>query len=199
VTVTGKVFGVGMFKTGTTTLGVALERLGLRAHHWFWPQLDGLAPYFDLDSAKFAPFEPEIRAKVERFDAFADAPWLFLYRELDAWYPGSRFVLTLRRDSETLVRAQLGQWRRLGILEQWLEEEGYYPPPEKFLERYERHNENVRAYFRDRPDDILEICWETERNPWGRLADFLGIRPAPAEPFPHENRAPAPSNAETAR
>ncbi len=179
-----------MFKTGTTTLGVALERLGFRPHHWFWSQFERLAPYFDLDTKKFEPMADEIRERAERFDAFADAPWLFLYRELDAWYPGSLFVLTVRTSTEQLVDAQLAQWDRLGIMEKWIEQEGAPPPREWFERRYEEHNRNVRAYFRDRPEDLLEICWETERDPWSRLCSFVGVDDVPDEPFPHANKAP---------
>ncbi len=192
-----KVFGIGMFKTGTTSLGVALDRLGFRSHHWFWKQFPRLAPYFDLDPAKFHPLAAEIRARADRFDAFSDAPWLFLYRELDAWYPGSHFVLTLRKSTEDLVRAQLGQWHRLGIMDEWLAQEGERPPLEMFERRYEQHNRNVRDYFRDRPEDLLEICFQTEPDPWGRLCDFLGVDVVPDEPFPHANRAPAVSAGES--
>ena len=185
-----KVFGVGMFKTGTTSLGLALERLGFRASFRFWGQFPTLAPYFELDTRKFEPLAPEIRARADRFDAFSDAPWLFLYRELDEWYPGSRFILTLRSSTDVLVQAQLAQWDRIGIMERWLAQEGYRPSRERFVRRYEQHNENVRTYFKDRPDDLLEICFETEPQPWRRLCEFLGVDAVPHEPFPHANRAP---------
>lgn len=192
-----KVFGIGMFKTGTTTFGVALERLGYRAQYRFWNQFPNLAPYFDLDSKKFEPLAAEIRARADRFDALSDAPWLFLYKELDLWYPDSQFVLTTRRNSDELVTAELGQWERQGIMRQWLAQEGYRPSREKFIRRYEQHNQNVRHYFEHRPGDLLEICWETEANPWQRLCDFLGVERVPDEPFPHANKAPAISDVES--
>jgi len=185
-----KVFGVGMFRTGTTSLGLALQRLGYRATHKFWNQLPRLAPYFDLDTRKFEPLAQEIRARAERFNAFSDAPWLYLYRELDEWYPGSRFILTLRSSSEAVVKSEFAHWERAYVMKRWLAQEGYPPSPQRFIRRYEQHNENVRAYFKDRPDDFLEICFETEPEPWRRLCDFLHVDAVPDEPFPHANRAP---------
>jgi hypothetical protein len=186
-----KVFGIGMYRTGTTSLGIALERLGFRATYKFWNQFPRLAPYFDLDTRKFEPLAPEIRAEADRFDAFSDAPWLYLYRELDEWYPGSRFILTIRSSSEAIVKSEYAHWERAFIMERWLAQEGYRPSPEHFVQRYEQHNENVRAYFRDRPDDLLEICFETEPKPWQRLCAFIGVDAVPDEPFPHANRSPA--------
>ncbi len=185
-----KVFGIGMFRTGTTSLGVALERLGFRASSRFWNQFPRLAPYFDLDTRRFEPLAPEIRARADLFDAFSDAPWLFLYRELDEWYPGSQFILTLRSGSEVLLKSELGHWDRQGIMERWLAQEGIPPSPERFIQRYEHHIENVRTYFKDRPDDLLEICFETEPQPWRRLCAFVAVDTVPEEPFPHANRAP---------
>ena len=183
-----KVFGVGMFRTGTTSLGLALERLDYRTTYKFWAQFSRLAPYFDLDTRKFKPLAPAVRERAKRFEAFTDAPWLFLYRELDEWYPGSRFILTSRRSSEAVVQSELAHWDRAHIMTRWLAQEGCRPDPERFIRRYEQHNENVRAYFQDRPDDLLEICFETEPQPWRRLCEFLGVDAVADEPFPHANR-----------
>ena len=185
-----KVFGIGMFKTGTTSLGVALAQLGFRSSYRFWPLLPTLAPYFDLDTRKFAPFEDEIRSRADQFDAFADSPWLYLYKELDQWYPGSRFILTVRESSERLVASELNHWSRHGLTKRWIADEGYEVAPEQFARRYEEHNENVLAYFKDRPDDLLVICWETEPEPWSRLCRFLDVAEVPELPFPHENADP---------
>jgi len=44
----------------------------------------------------------------------------------------------------------------------------------------------VREYFRDRPDDLLEVCWE-EKHGWSELASFLN-EAFPEVKFPHKNR-----------
>jgi hypothetical protein len=184
-----KVFGIGMFKTGTTTLGRAMERLGYRAEVRFWPLLPGLAPYFELDPEPFRPFHDRIRGQADAFDCLADAPWLFLYRELAVWYPESVFVLTLRKDARSVAESDLAMWHRIGLMERWRREVGLDPTPEMFVERYERHNEAVMRFFASRAERLLTVCWETEPHPWQTLCGFVG-RPVPEEPFPHENRAP---------
>ena len=35
-----------------------------------------------------------------KFDALQDVPWAALYRELDAAYPGSKFILTVRKEEQ---------------------------------------------------------------------------------------------------
>jgi hypothetical protein len=52
--------------------------------------------------------------------------------------------------------------------------------------RYLSHIQEIRDYFKDRPDDLLEICWENGDG-WEKLANFLG-KPVPQEPFPHRNK-----------
>ncbi len=80
-------------------------------------------------------------------------------------------------------------WREIGLMEKWVAEVGREPTPEMFIERYERHNERVLEHFRDRPSDLLVVCWEKEPDPWRRLCTFLGRTEMPSVPFPHENRA----------
>ncbi len=184
-----RVFCLGMFKTGTTSFGEAMTLLGYRAQFHFMPVLDNLSGYFDLDPAQFVPFEDRIRRTADQFEALADAPWLYLYRELDRWYPNSLFVLTLRPDAETVARSDRAAWARHGLMSRWLAEVGEPPTLAMFIERYERHNENVRDYFRDKPHQLLQVCWESEARPWQRLCEFVGLE-VPAVPFPHANRAP---------
>ena len=67
---------------------------------------------------------------------------------------------------------------------------GYpYPQlnPAAHMEIYERHLERVRQHFRQRPQQLLEVCWEEEAS-WHPLCGFLG-QPVPQLPFPHANRA----------
>ncbi len=187
----GKVFGIGMFKTGTTSLGHALGTLGFRAHARFVPLLADLSAYFNLDPRTFQPHARTIRQMADDYDALTDAPWLYLYRELDRWYPGSRFVLTLRRDVETLATSEQRHWQRHGLTKRWLSQHHAPPSRAMFIERYRRHNAAVLAHFAHCPDRLLTICWETEPNPWQRLSRFVD-RPTPGVPFPHLNRSEAP-------
>ena len=54
------------------------------------------------------------------------------------------------------------------------------------IARFQRHNDEVLAYFRDRPECLLVVDWERGHG-WKELCRFLEC-PIPAEPFPHANR-----------
>lgn len=56
----------------------------------------------------------------------------------------------------------------------------------QLLERYRRHNAEVRQYFSDRGDDLLEVDW-SRGDGWNELCGFVG-KPVPSIPFPHANR-----------
>ncbi len=75
-----KVFVVGLSRTGTTTLTVALRRLGYLAAHWVNPATGQM----------LLPEDAAI------FDAMADAPVADAVEELADRYPHARFILTLR-------------------------------------------------------------------------------------------------------
>jgi hypothetical protein len=175
-----KVFGIGLNKTGTTTLGVCLTQLGYR-HTSSNLQLTRCVAAGDLRP---------VFAHADRYESFEDWPWPLIYRELDERYPGSKFVLTTRRDAETWIRSLKNHATLTGPTE--FREVAYgHPMPHgreaEHIERYERHNREVREYFRERPGSLLEVCWETGSG-WKDLGEFLG-REVPDLPLPHANRS----------
>lgn len=175
-----KVFGVGLNKTGTTSLNACGARLGYRCKSCDRGLLRDVRRG-DLTRAF---------AVAERFDLFEDWPWPLIFRELDERFPGSRFILTVRRDARTWLRSlkkhSLGthptrHCRKLAY--------GHHYPfgrEREHLDFYERHNDAVRRHFADRPEDLLEVCWE-RGDGWAELCGFLGHEP-PDAPFPHRNR-----------
>lgn len=175
-----KVFCIGFHKTGTTSLELALKRLGYRV------------------TGAFGTKDPDIADKVhemayamvEQFDAFEDNPWPVLYRELDERFPGNKFILT-RRPTENWIRSQVKDFANTETpMRRWIygEDAGCPLGNEKtYIERYERHNREVQDYFAGRPDDLLIIDLPNDDG-WSRLCPFLG-HPEPDEPFPHANKA----------
>jgi len=176
-----KIFGIGLNKTGTTTLGRCAKILGYR-----YTECDrGL-----LEDVILRNDFTRIRQTVERFDLFEDWPWPLIYKDLDRMYPGSRFILTTRKNenvwldslkSHSMRTSPLQHCRKLAY--------GYNFPhghEQEHLELYRRHNDNVRAYFKDRDRDFLEICWENGDG-FEKLCKFLG-REVPAVPLPHANK-----------
>ncbi len=173
-----KIFCIGFHKTGTTSVGDALELLGYR--------VTGPNGSRDPDIAKNVHSLAE--SLVEEYDAFQDNPWPIIYRELDEKYPGSRFILTVR-EPEAWVRSQV---RQFGVREtpmrKWIYGVGCPEGNEEvFLERFNRHSREVRDHFRDRPGDLL-VMDLAKGDGWGKLCPFLGAE-IPDVPFPHANKA----------
>lgn len=175
-----KVFGIGLNKTGTTTLAVCLQHFGFR-HATSNLELTECVARGDLKP---------VFAYADRHDSFEDWPWPLIYRDLDARYPGSKFVLTTRRDPDTWLRSLknhavlTGPTRFREIAYGFAMPDGYEA---EHLARYEQHNQAVRDYFRDRSGDLLEVCWETGDG-WKELCSFLSLE-APDLPLPHTNRS----------
>ena len=182
-----KVFGLGLSKTGTSSLTEALELLGVRAIHY--PH--DATTYEELRSANY-------RLSILReYQAILDIPVAPFYAQLDAAWPGAKFILTVR-DREAWLRSAEVHWR---LLMQWWENFPEFKRFHEFIsactygsigfsrERfgfvYDTHVRNVREYFAGRPDDFLEmdIC---AGEGWERLCPFLGME-APGAPFPHAN------------
>lgn len=183
----GKVFGIGFHKTGTTTLGRALELLGYNVCHGAAPVRHALGHRRMIELLSDSNVD-EILEVAERYDAFEDNPWFVLYRELDAHFPGSRFILTIRNDDSWLASALRYYGNSESDLRWWIYGVGSPVGNEStFLERYRRHNIDVSEYFRDRPRDLLVVDWETGDG-WPQLSAFLD-RPAPDIAFPHVNRS----------
>jgi Sulfotransferase domain len=179
-----KVIGIGLPKTGTTSLGYCLRRFGFKHRT------------YDMDLAVKVKREQidEVLDEAEKYESFEDWPWFSIYRELDKRFPGSKFILTLRKDTATYVRSLQGHHEREGIRNTdfvkphwWDEVHGMEPADWDYnysARRYEKHNREVLEYFAGRIDkDLLVVCWETG-DEWKVLSRFLD-KPVPDEPFPH--------------
>lgn len=186
-----RIFGIGMHKTATTSLHEALKILGFDSFHWG----KGEAPLIWQEMISLG------RSKtLEQWYALSDLPIPLLYKELDKAYPGSKFILTVRDENDWLKSVErLWSYERNATRKLW----DIYPFSNHihtvlygtkdfnaavFLERYRRHNREVKEYFKDRPLDLLVFDipaagWYR----WNELCWFLGV-PVPDVPFPWGNR-----------
>lgn len=186
-----KIFGIGLSKTGTTSLTCALRMLGYRAKHFPFTTVR-----YDGAGQRAICFE-----KIDRYGALTDTPIPAIYKELDERYPGSKFILTVR-DMETWLRScrRHHVWpgrfvsdRAIGhraqmksILSLHLDLYGaVWFDEHAFRQAHEQHMMDVRAYFQDRPEDLLIMDFG-RGDGWEVLCPFLG-RPLPEEPFPKRN------------
>lgn len=177
-----KIVGVGLGKTGTTTLGAACRILGL-SHKTHDPHL-----FDELHKGN----KKRCLAEIAAFESFDDFPWNILYRDIDRLYPDSLFVLTIRRDPDVWYRSLCAHWERTGDSAAKRHAYGFASPVgerDHHIALYERHNAEVAAWFSGRPHQLLTVCWE-QGHGWTELCGFLS-RPIPSRPFPHANRTPS--------
>lgn len=189
-----KVFGIGFHKTGTTSLGRALRILGYRIQKGFNFNRPGkrivIPEPVTLDKVRDVAFQ-----MVPRYAAFEDNPWPLLFRELDAAFPGSKFILTTRDPQRWIKSAS----RYFGTKTNGMFELIYGRPGfciagnEEFArDRFERHNREVLEHFAGRTHDLLQWKLESEAD-WPMLCGFLNC-PVPRATFPHgKNSATAPT------
>lgn len=172
-----KVFGIGLQKTGTSSLGKALKTFGYNVNQTDYAMMKKL----------IAGDKQSIRAKAECFDGFEDNPWPIVYKDLDRWFPGSKFILTVR-DKKNWLRSIIRHFgKKTFEFEQWYYGVDYPIGNESvYVERFENHNMEVLEYFKDRPNDLLVVDWE-KGDDWDKLCTFLEQK-VPSRPFPHLNR-----------
>ena len=174
--VANKVFGIGLSKTGTTSLNAALNLLGIPSIHL-----------------------PHFLNQIKDFDGATDIPIAMAYQKLDQLYPGSKFILTIRHLRNWLRSCQLHQQRLEQIFEgqipDWLKELTIQCYGQWEFESavwsnvYRRHLQSVVEYFQHKRSQllILDICGGQG---WQELCSFLNCK-APNIAFPARNKTPA--------
>lgn len=182
-----KIIGVGFHKTGLSSLMLALEILG-------YPTTKGRQSFKhelqeqDIISVLNTKNTTELFQFLTPYQAVVDMPWYLLFRELDSHFPNSKFILTIREENNWINSAKNYFKHRPGAyLRNWIygkeEVEGN---ESDYIARYRQHNQEVLAYFKDRPDDLLIMDLE-KGDGWDKLCPFLA-KPTLHLPFPMQNR-----------
>ncbi|HTV53006.1 MAG TPA: sulfotransferase [Steroidobacteraceae bacterium] len=187
------VIGAGLGRTGTSSLKLALERLGFGPCHHMTELIahPGTALSWERAADGDAVDWDEL---LGGYRATTDWPACTFYRELAAYYPSAKLILT-RRDAEGWFRSTQatifsdahlgaterrphGAFVRKAIVGSFA---GRIHDREHLIAAYERHNAEVlRAIPRAR------LLVYDVREGWAPLCRFLGV-PAPQEPFPCAN------------
>ncbi len=135
--------------------------------------------------------------ELRHIEAGVDNGVTVFYKYLDHRFPGSKFVLTMRDLDDWLPSLAWENDRRPvsssrseeeTIMRRMLLYETVDFDRKKAIAAYERHHADVRRYFADRPDDMLEMRI-MEGEGWETLCPFLGV-PIPNVDFPHLNQRP---------
>ena len=185
-----RIFGIGLSKTGTTSLTRALEILGYRTNH------------FPYSAIRFE--QGGLRLDVERlrcWDAATDSPVALYFRTLEERFPEARFILTERDVDSWIASCQNNHvWpgdyvsnkgirlfphiRKILCLHRNVYGTERFNP-ESFRKAYAEHRAAVIEHFEAKGRELLimNIC---AGDGWERLCEFLDV-PVPDVPFPREN------------
>jgi len=177
-----KVVGVGLNKTGTKTLRAYLTKMGMRNHTYDLPM---------FKAYQKGDFE-RIFAVMDEYDSFEYWPWPLMYKEIDEHYPDAYFILTMRKTPETWYKSLCKMAVRMGPMSDFEKHiYGYSMPHGKKKEHidfYNKHNAEVEAYFKERPEKLLKICFG-EGNEGEKIARFLNMEAVELS-NPHRNKSP---------
>ena len=201
-----KVFCIGCNKTGTTSIGAALELLGYQLGNQWQAELL-------VDDWARRDFR-RILEYCETADAFQDIPFSLpgTFAALDEAFPNSKFVLTERNsaddwfDSLTRFHTKLIGRGRLPTPDD-LRAFDYHGPGwlwkahvlihdvneatlynrRHYTRQYDEHVREVKAYFRDRPGDLLIVNLSSP-NAMESLCRFVGVERA-GRIMPHLNQS----------
>jgi len=193
-----EVVGAGFGRTGTTSLKAALEQLGSsRCYHmmelvknpthgrlWAQAHREGRVDWDEL---------------FEGYRATLDWPACTFWRELSAYYPRSKVILSVRDPERWFASIHNTIYRfsaeRLRSADPAIQRQGQrafefvwdrifggrMDDKEHVLRVFREHNEEVKRTI---PPERL-LVFEPEQG-WPPLCAFLGV-PIPETPFPHTN------------
>ncbi len=208
-----KVFGIGLSRTGTSSLNEALTSLGFASVHFPADRATraAVARYL-LHGAAF-----ERLPVLDTAAALTDTPVCCIFRPLDAAYPDSKFVLTVREEQDWLrscerhwarasrrPRQRTGlaiaarrarrrfsrdsvpdHWEYVALINDHIFGVDRSFDPDRLLARRASYESDVREHFNGRQENllVLDIC---AGQGWPELCAFLGV-PERSEPFPRTN------------
>lgn len=162
-----KIFGIGLTRTGTTSLTEALKILGYSVVH--------------------CPMSYE---EIEDHDASTDTAVAARFEFLDLLYPDSKFILTIRDldswiDSAAFLRRSSNDpiWKLETRSKLW---GSFVFNREKFIEGYHKHHSKVLHHFRNRPNDFLILDLNATEK-FKKICSFLD-KPIPSDDYPHLNK-----------
>ncbi|GAB3685064.1 sulfotransferase family protein [Salinisphaera aquimarina] len=191
-----QVFGAGVGRTGTYSLKLALQQLGLGPCFHMEEVLQHMPVQVPLWSNALNG-KPDWQAIYGGYESAVDWPTAGFFRELNAAYPSARFVLTHRSPESwadsfgaTIYTLIGDRYNAPPDMKAWLEmaagviaRTGFPEGLDRdaLVERFVAHNEAVKKTI---PADRL-LVYEI-RQGWEPLCEFLGV-PVPEPAFPRSN------------
>ena len=191
-----QVIGAGVGRTGTASLWLALNQLGLGPCHHMAEVFQNLPVHVPLWQAALDG-GADWRATYKGYESAVDWPTAGFFRELNAVYPSAKFILTVRSPeswaesfSQTIYKLLSDSGNPPPAMKPWFDmatgvvRKSGFPlglDSAGVVKAFNAHTDAVKAAIPSNRLLIYEV-----KDGWGPLCAFLG-KPVPAEPFPRTN------------
>ena len=191
-----QVFGAGVGRTGTFSLKLAINQLGLGPCHHMEVVLHNMSVQVPLWSAALAG-RPDWEAIYKGFASAVDWPTAGFFRELHRAHPAARFILTYRSPetwadsfAATIYKLVAGKDRAPPEMKAWLDMASAVIARTGFpvgldraalISAFVAHCDAVKATIPASQLLVYEV-----KDGWEPLCRFLNV-PVPAEPLPRTN------------
>lgn len=176
-----KVFGIGLSRTGTTSLSVTLEQLGYNSLHWErGGEVIGWPEFFWTDAATDVPCSAQFESL---YYTFEESKFIYTVRDIESWK--SSIINLTGIDSPDKWDPDRGYYTRIRRIQIW---ESLYRKHDSWEEAYHAFDRRVQRFFEDKPDDRFLKLNITAGEGWEPLCSFLE-HPVPDWSFPHANQS----------
>ena len=164
-----RVYGIGLSRTGTTSLTHALWDININMIHY---------------PTKQQLFDPIT-------EGASDIPVAIHFKELDIRFPNSKFIYTTR-DRDSWIVSMENHFTTHNTRNEWFKtnRQKMYGSvafsKDLCLQAYDKHDEDVKAYFKDRTD--LLVMNIIEGDGWKQLLPFIKSTNERSVDFPHKRK-----------
>ncbi|UCC18605.1 MAG: hypothetical protein JSV62_10910 [Promethearchaeota archaeon] len=175
------IFGIGLSRTGTTSLNDALNQLGFKSKHFIYFPISGKIPYWYYT--------------LNNYSGATDTPVAANYKRLTKLYPNAKFILTIREINSWLESCEkfFKYQFHMKKMRKWVKQihlklyNSLYFDYESFKKGYYQHLNGVLEFFKNKPNNLL-ILDINAGDGFEKICPFLGLEVINKK-FPHKNIA----------
>lgn len=167
-----KIFGVGLNKTGTTSITKAFDVLGFKTLH-------------NDKKISNAYKTGELKELIDKYDFLCDGFWFtHTLQFLSENYPNAIFLWTKRPMEDWIISRTIHD---LHARVCWPIGRNRHIDTKKYEEIFRQHVNDIHTYLIEKERNVFDIV--VSKLTWKKLCGIVN-KPIPQEDFPHEN----PSN-----
>ena len=188
----GKVFGIGLSRTGTTSLAEALRILGYETVDWNYNgKIIGWPEFYAFDAATDTPCSMQFETLYHSFD---NSKFIYTKRNKSDWSVSIKKHFETEEPSGVLESMRGDRWKSNedwgweNTLQRIRIHSCLYAKYSTWIEAYDAHDKRVRSFFENKPPKRFSEINIPSGEGWRELCNFLD-RPVPNQSFPHENKS----------